>query len=261
MNIPIFRHCALFLSAAIIAAGCSPREEIVKPDLLLSSSAVLALVNSVPASIHTFTASGTIDVQTPRMAQSAGFDLALKKPDSIRLVIEGPFGITVGKALLTRSTFKVYNALSNTVYEGDTQKGLHLLPNIDGFSPELVIDAMSGVRSFEDHFSSPDSFYTTKNSYIFIFLTDTTKILFAVDGSSLRINGVKTFSKDGILMREESYSYTQSKEGIWQPSRAQITVPEKSVSVEIYFDDVAINPGIEALTVSFPDDAEHVTIY
>lgn len=269
MNISLFRSCAIVLSAAIIAAGCSSREEIVKPDLMLSPATVMALVNSQSASIQTFTANGSIDIQTPQMAQSAGFDLALKKSggsrlepgsDSIRLVIEGPFGITVGKALLTRSTFKVYNAFSNTLYEGDTQKGLHMLPSLNGFNPELVIDGMSGVRRFEDNFTYPDSFYTTNNSYVLVFPTDTSKILFTVDGTSLRITEVKIFSMNGIVERKESYLYTQSKEGIWQPSRTRIDIPEKSASVEIYFDDVAINPGIETLMISFPDDADRVKI-
>ena len=270
MNIFLFRNFAIVFLAAIIAAGCSSREEIVKPDLMLSPATVMAFVNSQSALIQTFTANGSVDIQTPQIAQSAGFDLAVKKSegsqqkpgaDSIRLVIEGPFGITVGKMLLTRSTFKVYNAFSNTLYEGDTEKGLHTLPGLNGFNIELVIDAMSGVRRIEDNFIFPDSFYTINNSYILAFLTDTSKILFTVDGASLRITDVKTFSPKGTVTRKESYSYTRSKEGIWEPSRARIDIPEKSASIEIYFDDVAINPGIEALMVSFPDDADRVTIH
>jgi len=265
VNTAHFRYCTAVFAIALIN-GCSPRSEIIKTDLLLSPSSVITKVNSLPASIRTFTAAGSIDVQTPQMAQSAGFDIAVKKSggsfneDSVRLIIEGPFGITVGKALFTRSTFTVYNALSNIVYEGDMQKGLHVLPNINSFNPELLIDAVSGVRRFDDSFMSPDSFYKTDNAYNFIFTTDSTKILFAVDGISLRITSVKTFSKEDVLLREESYSYSQSKEGIWQPSQARIAIPEKSVSMEIYFDDVAINPGIEALIISFPDDAERVMI-
>lgn len=256
----IFQNSSVFFFFALFAAGCAAREEALKPELKLSAAEVISSVNNFSASIHTFTAAGSVDVQTPRMAQSASFDLALKKPDSIRLVIEGPFGITVGKALFTRTTFKFYNAFSNTVYEGDTEKGLHMLPTIDGFNAEILMDAMSGVRTFNETHSHPDSFYTVNNSYMLVFTTDTEKILFMVDATSMKITEVKTLSATNTLLREEFYSYEQSTEGVWRPLQVKISLPVENMSVEIFFDTVSINPNIEALLVTFPDDANHIII-
>jgi hypothetical protein len=249
-----------FLLVIALVAGCSSPKETISIDHSSTSQEIIAMVNSLPSSIQTFTAAGSIDVQTPQMAQSAGFDIALKKPDSVRLVIEGPFGITVGKALLTHDTFKLYNALSNTLYEGDTRKGLEMLPNTMDFNPELLIDAMSGVRRFEEKYSTPDSFYVSQNSYVFVFVNDTVKVIFTVSGESHRITKVQTFSEDSVILLEEKYSYTQTQDSIWKPSLAHISIPAKSIILDVYFDDVSINPGIETLTLTFPDDAQRIII-
>ena len=52
---------------------------------------------------------GKFTIETPEIAQSASFFLNLQKPDSVMLRIEGPFGIEVGAAIVTRDEFLFYN--------------------------------------------------------------------------------------------------------------------------------------------------------
>lgn len=194
------------------------------------------------------------------MSQGAGLDLAVKKPDSVRIIVEGPFGITMVKALFTKTHFKAYNALNNTLYEGDPKKGMQMLPMMSSFPPDLLIDALSGVRRFNDQSVEPDSFYTTENFYVFVFSNDIGHSIFSIDHRSLRIVKVKTYKNNGELLWEESYSYRKADNGSYQQETARIHVPEKSITVEINFDEITLNSTIGSMTISTPDDAERVTL-
>jgi hypothetical protein len=258
----------LFIAAFFtmtVLSGCSSTRQTTF-DRSLSASEIIESVNAQADSIRTFTAYGNINVETPTMNQSAGFDLAVKKSevsfgsDSIRIIVEGPFGITVGKALFTKRRFVAYNAMNNTVYEGDLTQGMKKLPMMSQFPPEVLIDALSGVRKFNDIATEPDSFYLTDKFYVIVFSGKQTTAKFKVDPNSMRISNVKKYSSAGELLLEESYSYQQLETGQWRPFTARIVVPEKQITLDIILDEVTINGVIGSMLITIPDDAERTTI-
>ncbi len=253
----LFTIFLFFLSACI--GGCSSTY-VTAVDRSRSSTEIISVINSRSDSIQTFSAYGSITVETPQMSQGAGLDLAVKKPDSVRIIVEGPFGITMVKALFTKTYFKAYNALNNTLYEGNPEKGMRMIPMMSSFPAPLLIDALSGVRRFNDQSVEPDSFYTTENFYVFVFSNDIGHSMFSVDLHSLRIVKVKTFKDNGELLWEESYTYRKLDNGSYQQETARINVPEKSITVEINFDEITLNSPIDSMTISTPDDAERVTL-
>ncbi|MBI2427281.1 MAG: DUF4292 domain-containing protein [Ignavibacteriales bacterium] len=247
-----------FIAALLV--GCSAEKETFTADRSFSPTEIILMVNALPASIQTFSAVGSVNVETPQMSQSAGFDLAVKKPDSLRIIVEGPFGITVARALFTQHHFVAYNALNNTLYTGDPDKGMKSLPFVSGIEPGVIIDAISGVRRFNDSFSIPDSFAVTNDAYIFRFTNGLYVTKISVDARSMRIAKVQTFTYDKTLMWEEFYSYVQGNDGLWQPAASKIFVPERLTSIEFLFDEVTINPSLTSLSIAYPDDAEQILI-
>ncbi len=255
-----------------LLSGCSSTQQTIV-DRSLSASEIIASVNAQADSIQTFSAYGSITVETPTMSQGAGFDLAIKKSngssglDSVRIVVEGPFGITVGKALFTKQRFVAYNALNNTVYEGIPSQGMNMLPMMSAFPlnesslrPEVLIDALSGVRRFNNISMEPDSFYTTDNFYVIIFSEKQTTSKFKIDPNSMRISSVHKFNANGELLWEETYSYRQMENGRWAPSTARIIVPEKKIALDISFDEITMNEAIGSMLITIPEDAERRTI-
>ncbi len=248
---------------AFIAAllfGCSVERETVTADRSFSASEIMMMVNSLPASIQTFSAVGSVNVETPQMSQTAVFDLAVKKPDSIRIIVEGPFGITVARALFTNHHFIAYNALNNTLYTGDPAKGMKSFPFFSGFESGVLIDAISGVRRFDESFAVPDSFSISEETYRFQFTNGMYVTKISVDPRSMRIVRVQTYSHDASLMWEELYTYVQGSDGLWQPSTSKIIVPERLTSIEFMFDEVMFNPALSSLSIAYPDDAEQILI-
>jgi outer membrane lipoprotein-sorting protein len=245
---------------AALLFGCSSEKESITADRTVTASDIMMMVNALPASVHTFSAVGSVNVETPQMSQSAGFDLAVKKPDSVRISVEGPFGITVGRALFTNHHFIAYNALNNTVYTGDPAKGMKSFPFFSGIEPDVLIDAISGVRRFNDPFSTPDSFSIVDETYRFRFANGTYVTTIVVDPRSMRIIHVQTYAHDASLMWEEYYTYVQGTDGVWQPATSKIIIPKRMTSIEFMFDEVAFNPALSSLSIAYPDDAEQIVI-
>jgi len=255
-----FVSCVIATILAMgILSGCSSTREITT-DHSLSVSEIIATVNAHADSIQTFSACGSINIETSTMNQNAGFDLAVKKPDSVRIIVEGPFGITVAKALFTKHRFIAYNALNNTAYDGDPSKGLQNFPIMSTLPAEVLIDAMSGVRRFTDTTIEPDSFYITEKFYTVVIVGKQFSTIFTVDPASMRISSVKTSKPNGELLWEESYSYHQLANGQWRPSTARIVVPKKPITLDISFDEVTINEPIESMLIIIPEDAEQAII-
>lgn len=250
----IFSSVIVILTV-IIFSGCSSTVQTIT-DRSLSASEIITSVNAQADSIQTFSAYGSINIETPSMNQGAGFDLAVKKPDSVRIVVEGPFGITVAKALFTKQRFIAYSALNNTVYDGDPSKGIQSLPMMSSFPPEVLIDAMSGVRRFTDTEIEPDSFYVTNKFYTIVLSDKKSTSKFRIDPGSMRIVNVKRYAAEGELLWEEAYTYLRLENGQWIPSTARIVVPKKPITLDISFDEVTINEPIESMLITLPDDAE-----
>jgi len=257
-------RCKILLAVFLgMITGCSSVRETATVDNVLNAVDIIAAVNAQSSSIQTFSAVGSMNIETPHLSQSAGFEIAVRKShdaDSMRIAVEGPFGITIGRALFTHNRFIAYNALTNTVYTGDAKKGLQAFPFLSEIEAEVLIDAVSGVRKFNNTLTAPDSFYVTSKDYVLQFTRHDYSVTFFVDLQSMKISKVQTYGPDGALWWEEWYSYTPSNNGGWQPEMARIRIPSRSTVVEFYFDEVSINTPLSSLSISYPNDVEQISI-
>lgn len=248
----------MFFIAAMIA-GCSSGKESIEIKNLMGASDVISTVNASSSAIKTFSADGSINITSPRLTQSIGFQLEVKKPDSVKIVIEGPFGITVGQALLTKENFIAYNAVQNSVYTGRTDAKAGFMKMID-IPPAVFVDALSGVRRFDGEQSAPDSFSISGATYVLQFVDQSYVKKYVVAVQSNRIIRVEQINRaSGELLWREEYEY-EKNETTWEPAMATIFIPEKETTVEIVYNSIKINTIIPALTIHYPDDAERVTI-
>lgn len=246
-------------SAALFLNGCST-EETVLPDRSMEAADIISRVNALPATVRTFSAGGSLSVETPQMSQSVGFDLAVKKPDSVLITVTGPFGITLGKGLFTRESFVAYNALNNTVYEGNPAVGMRSLPFLSGIDIGVMIDALSGVRRIDDAYGEPDSFVVGTRSFIFTYLGNPRKTKFYVDTQSYLITRVITYRGDDSVLWEERYSYSGTPDGLWEPSTIRISVPDRSMNVEFVYDEISLNTELPVFRIEYPGDATRMTV-
>lgn len=255
-------HIVIAVAAAVMMhlTGCST-DETVLPESSMAPEELIERINALPETITSFTAAGSIFVESPQMAQSAGFELAVKKPDSVLITVSGPFGITLGQGLFTKERFIAYSTLNNTVYHGNSGAGMQSLPFFAGIDIGVLIDALSGLRRFDDALGAPDSFAVGPHSYIFTFRGNPRVTKYYVDARTYLITRVVAYRDDNAVIWEERYTYSGTPEnGNWKPSTVTIVVPGRSVRVELVYDEISVNGALPDFSIGYPDDASQVTV-
>lgn len=252
------RSLLVTAAAALLLHGCSSTRETADADGTLGADEVIAAVNAGAAAMPLFTASGSIDVASPQFSQSVGFTAAVKRPDSVLVSVDGPFGIPLLRGLLTPGSFTAYNALNNTLYTGDPSRANGGLPFLAGLRPETLVDAMTGQRRFGPEWSSPDSFRTAEGMYRLSFSDTSHRSDVAVEARSMRIAAVTMRRADGSVLWKERYEYERGADSLWRPAAVRLQVPARKMTVEFRFDEVTPQPALQGLTLEVPDDAERV---
>ncbi|MCX7877876.1 MAG: DUF4292 domain-containing protein [Ignavibacteria bacterium] len=110
-----------FLVISLTLISCSA----TKPDENLPYITVAELkekLNSAYDKINSLEAYGSISFDSPEQSGSGSFELKIRKPDTLYIKIEGPFGISVANALITRNDFIYYNVQENTVIRGPSSE-------------------------------------------------------------------------------------------------------------------------------------------
>ena len=77
-------------------------------------------VNRNSVVIETMEASGNIAFDSPEQSGTGWIEVKIKKPDTVYVRIEGPFGISIANALITRNDFIYYNAQENKAITGSS---------------------------------------------------------------------------------------------------------------------------------------------
>ncbi len=106
----------LTLPLILLAACTGSKQELDK----IPVKEIKQKVNERFSKINSLEASGTIAFDSPDMSNSGYIEIRLRKPDSVFVKIEGPFGIDIANALITRTDFIYYNVQENKVILGPT---------------------------------------------------------------------------------------------------------------------------------------------
>jgi len=91
----------LFLVAANLMAalaGCSTSPALRTNLPVVSFDDVVARADRQTAALRSLHGEGNLQIESPSFSQSVSFSVVLLRPDSLQLVINGPFGITVAQA-------------------------------------------------------------------------------------------------------------------------------------------------------------------
>lgn len=248
------------LAAALFAAGCSSVQRTERAGTLNADELRQSLDRSGKAS-RDFSAEGTITVNSPSMNQSAGFDLVTRGGDSVKMAVYGPFGITVGTALFTHNEFTAYNALNNTVYRGNPEQQMKMLPFIKDVPFELLISSLQGNHPLLPS-AVIDSFTVlAEGGYRFVtMVNDTLYDRFTVDDQFLRVKQCVRKSLAGKVLWNVEYEYTRNKENDVVPEQVRVFIPSKESSLMLEYDSISRDASSSPLSISYPDDAEIITI-
>lgn len=228
---------------------------------LLSPEEVLQRLEAGGGPSGSFSADGTITVTTPTMNQSAGFDVATRGTDSVKINVYGPFGITVGSALYVNPRFTAYNALNNTVYRGSPERQMKQLPFIKDIPFALFIGTLQGRHAFRPG-AALDSFTVREDgSYSFTISRENGAYeRYLYNASTDRISRCTYFTADGSSVWSIRYYYNRTEAGAVVPEQVEVSIPSKGASLLIEYGERSNENSAEEFALPYPDDAEVITV-
>jgi hypothetical protein len=252
-GIPIF-----LVSLALLGNDCTTSSSSLRDAFSFSASKVQELARDHQSSVRTMRCEGQISFESTELSQSGSFLLVVKKPDSVLITLQGPFGIKVGSALLTRRTFQFYNSLQNKLITGNsTLENLNRTLHI-----QLTFDDLLGIFSggvfLEEDQREPDQRESENGLIVFKYKYPKASRSYWIDPDNWRIERIQHFDAKGKLEREEQFNDFDTVNDWTTPYSIRLThIPSRRI-VSLIYSRVQINSSPVNCTFSYPENAEHI---
>jgi hypothetical protein len=216
-------------------------------------------VSEVRTRLHTVVGRGNLSFDSPEVAGSAFFRLALARPESLLVRLQGPFGLNVGTFFLTRSKFLLYNAVENSVITGraDARSIRSIVPfdltgddvfNLFGGAFPLPADTV-GLRS-----AVPED-----GQIHFSFGCGTERCDYWVDPDDLLVTKLRRTDSAGEVVAEASAGDVRDYEGIAVPRRIRLAFPKEARTISVYYTALSVNGDRPSFEYSIPAGARSIT--
>ena len=240
-------------------SSCSPRRaEILLDTKALSASELIGLVTDGERKLSTVVGRGTVSFESPELAGSAAFDIALKKPDSLLVTLEGPFGIDVGTLFLSREKYVMYNSMDNRVFTGVPTTGAIRSALPFDLTYEQILDAFSGSFPFPSDQTELESYSVDEGLFRLSFRTDAGVATYWVDNEHLVVTKYERRDKEGRLLMEATLAAVIEQDGISVPRRIKVRFPEQGRQLSVSYSSITLNHPHPSFTFSIPPNAHTV---
>ena len=257
MKILIFPLALILLTLA----GCSTMKPLKKETFTkapLPVSRILRRVEAERRKIKTFRASGTIDFTGQRFSGKGEIEILIKKPDSLKILIFGPFGIELGEALVTHENFFFYDAFKNRLFKGrNSEKAIEKIFKIK-YSFQELLDALTGYANLtNDLYKTPDSVERNGDwfSVKFVNKAEPTMRIFKIALDDYRVLLYSLVQGPNNLIVQNKFADFKRINNINVPHQVRITYRKKS-KVKLTYRSVKINEEIKSLKLDVPEDAK-----
>jgi hypothetical protein len=250
------RQILLVLALLLIFSSCTPRRsEVGLRPSETPPSALVDLVDAADAKLVTLTGRGTIAFESPETSGSASFDLTLRKPDSLLVALEGPFGIDVGTLFLSRQRFVMYNSMENHVITGVPTA--HTIRSVVPFdlTYEQILDAFTGSFPVAEKGSTPLSYTVDDDQLRLVYACGTDSCSYWIDPADLLVRRYLRLDKEGQVLMEATTSGTIAEDGARIPRRVIVSFPGERRRVTIHFSRADLNTPSVSFDFTIPSSA------
>jgi hypothetical protein len=255
----MFRFSVFTLCFSIFALiGCRTTSPLNLGNRSISYSEVQEVTRSHHASIHSMLCEGRISIETPEIAQSGSFTLTLQKPDSVLINLQGPFGIKVGSALVTRTGFLFYNSLENKLITGlssieNLNRILHVQLSFDD-----LLNLFAGGTFLESDLHAPDETHIENDQFVFVFTSHQTSRKYWIDPTTLFIQKVQFLDQSGKLALEQTFDDFEDINGFAIPYTIRVFQPKARQKITFTYSEILVNTEKIHFTITIPPNAERI---
>ena len=244
--------------AIILVSGCTGSSGVRAPERAATWQEIHAAVTRHRGQIRSLEGSGRISIETSEMAQSGSFTVVLARPDSVLLRIEGPFGIKVGAALLTRDSLRFYSALENRLFLGPATP--HNLQRVLRFEVTFddLLDLLCGGAFLPIDRRAPDSLSIDEDQFVLTYQTGGQQRRYWVDGTSLLLRRLVVQVPGDRPILDQSFSEYRTADGLETPFLLRTIRPSERQMLSLRYRDLTINPPRVAFSFSVPTNAQQI---
>lgn len=249
----------ILFASALIATSCVPSKPVQDDEKILPADRLIKKLEANRRKIKTFEGSGILNIQTPQITAKANFEVVLKKPDSVKVSVYGPFGIELAHALVSKNDFIFYDVMRNSIYKGSAKQDvLKQIFKVDLTFDDLM-DAFAGAVNLTDKLrNNPDDYEINSNEYILSYKDEDAdkESVYKINTEDLAITNYKLVKLPEEILFEGSYSDFKNFENVFVPYKTIISNKKQNQSINIEYRNIEINKEVGALSLEFPSDAE-----
>ncbi|MEW6510820.1 MAG: DUF4292 domain-containing protein [Bacteroidota bacterium] len=238
----------------LLVASCGPSSSVLVNDLRdLPADVLAARLHARDGRITSMTGKGSVLFEGPEASGSAYFSMALKKPDSLLIMLEGPFGIDAGFLFLSRAKYVMYNSMENRAVTG-----VPTPETIRGTIP-VELTAEQILTMFRGGFTLPD---TSPSAYVLEdgavraeYIVRGERQTFWVDPQDNLVVRYEARDRSEALQIEATASRVTQQDGVAAPRRVTVRFPSRGQRVSISYSSLELNPAHASLEYTLPANA------
>jgi hypothetical protein len=254
---PGFRLLLLLPLAALASCGPGATEGLMLDTERTPSGLLTARMRDLDARVRSVEGRGSVTFETPSLGGSASFTLALQRPDSLLVQLEGPFGIDVGTLFLSRGRYVLYNSLENTVARGaPSGASFHSVLPVD-LTYDQMFSAFTGTFPLPDG-EPPLAYSVEEGEFLLRYRCGDGVCLYWVDPEALLVRRFQMRDGAGEVRLEGETSGTIEQDGARIPRRVTLTMPREERRVAIAFARASINAGRLSFEFTVPPNAREL---
>lgn len=259
MNKALVKYILLLIFPALAFIACSSSQGDGGLEKIPAKE-IKQRVNENSGLIETLEASGNISFDSPEQSGSGWLELRIKKPDTVYIKIEGPFGISIVNALITRNDFTYYNVQDNKVITGSsTDLNIGAILRIKVTFDELI-NGFTGGFTFPDYNNDTTGAESENNLYIIQTSENDLTRKYFIEPNKFTVNKYNSFDKDNKIIVEVNYSaFSEESAGSLYaqlPTSLKIKNPSKSQTVYVDYINKEINKKDLSFKMKIPKSAK-----
>lgn len=217
-------------------------------------------INLNSSLIQTMEASGNIAFDSPEQSGQGWIEVKIKKPDTVYVKIEGPFGISIASALITRYNFIYYNVQENKAILGPTTDiNIGAVLRIKVSFDELL-NGFTGGFSMKDGAEDTTQADSENGMFTFRSYKNPGSQKFYIDPSLFTVQKYNSLDENNNTVVEVNYSnyFEESASGktVYFPSNIKIKNPDKKQSVYVDYVNKSFNKEGLTFNIKIPKSAK-----
>ncbi|MDD1748647.1 MAG: DUF4292 domain-containing protein [Methanothrix sp.] len=248
----------VFIGALLLVAQSCTTHKATLGSKTINAEQVHEVVLANQSRMRNATGEGTISVETPAIAQSGAFRLTLRKPDSLLVNLQGPFGIKVGSALVTRTRFLFYSSLENRLYSGETTSGnLSKVMRVNiGFDD--LMNLFTGGAFLNADGGEPDSTGVEDDQFTLFYGNGSILHKYYVDPTTLLITKTEALDDQGRLQMEQRFLNFKLVDSVFVPFNLRLILPKERRMISVVYSNLTLNSRDVEFDFSYPPNAKRV---